>query len=460
MTSTTRAMLAGFGRREHARAPDEQTAYGRSAKLVNASRPLDKGNPPMCRTVIRRLSTLIVLAAATAIGAPAVFAESVPVGGGDGGDGGVPTFYTWTDKVPETPGQLLRTEALTPQQSLAEAGQNIRLLYTSTDGIDNHSPRVVSGALFVPKGTPPRDGWPLMAWAHGTVGSADVCAPSYSARSPRDARYLNHWLGQGYAIVATDYQGLGTPGLHPYGLTRPLAYDVLDSIRAVLQGHFNLSTRVVVFGQSQGGRAAFATAVYAKAYAPELNIVGVVATGTPYAVVHKRADNDERANAHRSVVPSFAYDMLRLSTAALLDPSFAPPDFLNARAMPAFELSQHACLHAIEQKIVADGLTFDNSFKRSPQLALDAISRAAAYPSLKSQISIFIGTGGKDREPGQVELVRNACKAGDRIEWHFYPELDHSATVNGSLPDSTQFVARAFSGGQIDGNCESLPTTP
>lgn len=64
-------------------------------------------------------------------------------------------------------------------------------------------------------------------------------------------------------IVATDYQGLGTPGLHPYGLSRPLAYGVLDSIRAVGAAHFNLSKRVVVFGQSQGGRAAFATAVYA-----------------------------------------------------------------------------------------------------------------------------------------------------------------------------------------------------
>ena len=379
------------------------------------------------------------------------------------GDGGVPAFYTWQASVPAKPGQLLRTEALTPRQSLSEAGRSIRILYSSTDGIDNRTPIVVSGALFLPKGTPPRGGWPLMAWAHGTVGSADVCAPSFAGRSERDTRYLNRWLSLGYAIVATDYQGLGTPGIHPYGLTRPLAYDILDSIRAVQHGDFALSSAAVVFGQSQGGRAAFAAAVYAKDYAPELDIVGVVATGTPYAAVHEHAADADRADAHKSVVPTFAYDVLRLGTAQRLDQSFVPGDYLTDQALPVFELSQRACLRPIEQRIVEDRLTFNTSFKRSPKAVFTAINREAAYPTLKSDIPIFMGTGGKDHDvfvPAQAALVADACKAGDRIEWHLYPALDHSGTVNGSLPDSTQFVAKAFSGAHIDGNCTSLPRWP
>ncbi|WP_395611364.1 lipase family protein [Pseudomonas sp. B22129] len=365
-------------------------------------------------------------------------------------------FYTWADPVPGQPGLLLRSEALTPQQSLADAAQNLRILYSSTDGLDNHTPITVSGALFLPKGTAPAGGWPLMAWAHGTVGSADRCAPSLNARSPRDTRYLNYWLSQGYAIVATDYQGLGTPGLHPYGLTRPLAYGVLDSIRAVGGAGFNVSKPVVVFGQSQGGRAAFATAVSAKAYAPDVNIVGVVATGTPYASAHPQGKSAELDNARRSVVPTFAYNLLRLSTASLLDPSFVPTDYLAEQALPAFKSSQEDCLHAIEQRVVADGLTFNNSFKRSPKAALDQVNRQSAYPTLKTDIPVFFGTGGKDLDvfvPGQKALVRDACKAGDRIEWHFYPELDHSGTVNGSLGDSSGFVRRAFAGEGILGNC-------
>ncbi|CAB3750105.1 lipase [Burkholderia paludis] len=409
----------------------------------------------MIGTMFKRFLVLALAAAGTRAWA----AEPLPAAR----EAVVPAFYAWSDAVPATPGQLLRTEPLTPEQSLAEAGKNIRLLYTSTDGVDGHTPVVVSGALFLPKGTPPHGGWPLLAWAHGTVGSATVCAPSLAHRSERDARYLNAWLARGYAIVATDYQGLGAPGVHPYGLTRPLAYNVLDSIRAVQHGDFDLTSRTVVFGQSQGARAAFATAVYAKSYAPELAVAGVVATGTPYAAVHNHAADAERADAHRSVVPTFAYDMLRMGTAALLDPAFVPADYLSDRAMPAFQLSRHDCLHALEKRIVADGLTYDDSFKRSPRQAFAAISREAAYPALKSDIPIFIGTGGKDRDvfvPDQIALATDACRAGDRIEWHFYPALDHSGTVNGSLPDSTRFVAKAFAGERLDGNCAALSVPP
>nr|WP_015061849.1 alpha/beta hydrolase [Pseudomonas syringae]AFK89126.1 Secretory lipase precursor [Pseudomonas syringae] len=375
------------------------------------------------------------------------------------GDSGVTNFYTWVENVPSTPGQMLRSEPLTPQQSLKNAAQNVRILYSSTDGLD-HKPIVVSGALFIPKGTPPDGGWPLMAWAHGTVGSADICAPSFAGRSDRDTRYLNEWLGRGYAIVATDYQGLGTAGLHPFGLSSPLAYGVLDSIRAVQKTDFDLSSRVVVFGQSQGGRAAFATAVYQKAYAPELNIVGVVATGTPYPMSSEHPGNTAADTSRDQVMPSLAYNLLRLSTASQINPAFVPTDYLTTRAMPAYETSQRYCLQTIERKVVSDGLTFNNSFSRAPDAALDQVNRESSYPTLKSNIPIFIGTGGKDIVSpvnGQIALVEDACKVGDRIEWHYYPHLDHSGAVNGSLPDSTLFVEKAFSGGLIAGNCGPMP---
>jgi hypothetical protein len=197
------------------------------------------------------------------------------------GDGGVSAFYAWKDAVPATPGKLLRSEPQQERLALAGASRGVRILYSSTDGLDGHSPIAVSGTLYLPRGAPPEGGWPLMGWAHGTVGIADVCAPSWAGRSERDITYLNHWLDQGYAVVASDYQGLGTGGGHPYLITRPEAYSVLDSVRAVEGGDFGLSKKVVIIGQSQGGGAAFAATVFAQSYAPELDIRGTVATGTP-----------------------------------------------------------------------------------------------------------------------------------------------------------------------------------
>src|SRR5829696_94328 len=163
-------------------------------------------------------------------------------------------------------GRLPRSEPLPATLGLANAASQERILYTSTDGVDGKSPITVSGALFIPKGTPPQEGWPLLAWAHGTVGIADICSPSWQARSYRDVRYLNEWLSQGFAIVATDYQGLGTPGPHPYLKVRPEAYSVLDSVRAVLTDVPGLANKIVIVGQSQGGGATFATAAFAPDY--------------------------------------------------------------------------------------------------------------------------------------------------------------------------------------------------
>ena len=44
--------------------------------------------------------------------------------------------------------------------------------------------------------------------------------------------YLTNWLSQGYAIVATDYVGLGTPGIHAYLDGPSAAHSVIDMVRA------------------------------------------------------------------------------------------------------------------------------------------------------------------------------------------------------------------------------------
>jgi Secretory lipase len=179
------------------------------------------------------------------------------------GDGRVPQFYQSQEKLPSRPGILLKHETLEAELGINGAGLAYRLLYTSTDGNSDRDIVAVSGALFLPAGKPPQGGWPLVAWAHGTVGIADICAPSVQGRSLRDVTYLRRWLSEGFAVVATDYQGLGVPGPHLYLNTRSEAYSVIDSIRAAEQGFPNLSHQAIIVGQSQGGQAAFAAAVFA-----------------------------------------------------------------------------------------------------------------------------------------------------------------------------------------------------
>ena len=211
------------------------------------------------------------------------------------GDGRVSSFYTWAGPIPEMPGTMLRQATLENTLGLSNAAAQFRILYSSTDGIDGHTPTAVSGLFFVPKGEPPNGGWHLLAWAHETAGMADICAPSWTGYSVEIEAFLNAWLTRGFAVVATDYQGLGTPGPHPYMAVRPAAYDVLDSIRAVERSFAGLSGKVLLAGYSQGAGAVFGAAALQSAYASNIDIIGTITTGIPYSPQATAAARDSTA---------------------------------------------------------------------------------------------------------------------------------------------------------------------
>jgi pimeloyl-ACP methyl ester carboxylesterase len=141
----------------------------------------------------------------------------------------------------------------------------------------------VSGVVSVPKGRTPRGGWPVVTYAHGTTGIADACAPSRD--DGRAARAYNAyvfplltaWLKAGYAVVRTDYQGLGTPLDHEYLNGRSEGRGVLDMVLAARQVDPRLSRTTIIAGHSQGGHAALFAAALAPRYAPELKVKGTVA---------------------------------------------------------------------------------------------------------------------------------------------------------------------------------------
>lgn len=182
------------------------------------------------------------------------------------------------------PGELIDIE------HLGEFGGDFsghRILYhsRSKDGEDI----AVSGYALVPlSDQPPEGGYPVVAYAHGTTGMADICAPSDGVEDSLSEFRLNETLvtktlvGMGYAVVATDYEGLGTPGLHPYLVGESEANSVLDSVRALRDwGGDRFSDTFVALGVSQGGHAVLHAGQYWRDYAPELDLAGVVAVAPP-----------------------------------------------------------------------------------------------------------------------------------------------------------------------------------
>ena len=375
------------------------------------------------------------------------------------GDGGISGFYSNYDVLPDNPGVLIRQEPLDDHQKVPGAAVNLRLLYSSTDGIDGETRIPVSGSLFLPEGIPPEGGWPLIAWTHGTVGIADICAPSWTGYVPFHQEYLKQWLNQGYALVASDYQGLGTAGTHPYLATKPASFNNLDIIRAVQSTDMPISKKVVLIGQSQGAAAAFATAGYAPEYAPELDIRGVVSTGIPYFTPRTiEIIQDTRPND--VVDPMLGYNFLALTLIEQIDANFKASDYVSDAALSTANAVDTTCHRDVKTLVTERELTYNKSFKQDPSEPLALAFSLMGYPRLDVEVPVYIGSGVDDRDTPlrmQANLIKQACAAGAKIQSNIYPGKDHLTVLNHSTVDSIPFVKRAFEGEIIEGNCAALP---
>ncbi|MDG3014773.1 lipase family protein [Speluncibacter jeojiensis] len=341
----------------------------------------------------------------------------------------------------DPPGTVVAVGPLDSQHRLPGAARNLLVTYWSEGPHD--LPMLSTGAVYVPPGTPPAGGWPVVSWAHGTTGLADGCAPTVEKPVPNAVAYLTHWLGQGYAVVATDYVGLGTPGLLPYLDGRSAAHSVIDMVRAARSVDRDLAARWIVVGQSEGGQAAMFTARLATGYAPELDYRGAVATG----------------------VPSNIETLLPLG-----GPQFPPLPLVGTGVFMAYlladmqayypDLDVGSYLSPFGQTVVNEvqGLCYPQAAARFGHVSIgQLLSRSVDTPGLRALAArlLAIPTSGYDRPiflgqglidtmvPAVLTAKLVADLAANRVDFtlHAYP-TGHVQTVAAALPDTTPFVAR------------------
>lgn len=378
------------------------------------------------------------------------------------GDGGAPAFYAWTGPPPARPGVMLRHEPLPAAFGLPTAGRAERILYGSSDWKDGH-PIAVSGAVYFPRGAPPLGGWPVVAWAHGTTGVADVCAPSLRPRSARDVTYLGAWLDGGYAVVATDYPGLGTPGVHPYLLYRSEGIAVLDSVRAALVAWPGLlANRAVAVGQSQGSGAALGAGYLSRTYAPDVHLLGVVATGVVAGVADvKGAPQLPEPTAYTD--PDYddaAYALLHFfGTDRAIDPAMRPQDYLSPLGRRLAPVALHACMGDLVAAAKADGATAASIYRQTVAELDRTETVHGRFPTAAIPVPVFVGTGLADSAAGtvgQYNVVSALCRAGVSVDWRYYPHATHMSAVNRSLANSRPFVAALMAGRTSENRCAVL----
>src|SRR5579871_1789058 len=192
------------------------------------------------------------------------------------------------------PGALLKQEQSSAYSVPAGVG-TIRILYHSLDAGGRDV--ATSGVVLIPSGHAPAGGWPIIAWAHGTSGVARRCAPSLEKDMEYGEEGLWPMVRAGFAIVATDYHGLGTQGPHQYVNKIAQGHDVIYSIPAARAAVPSLGRRWVVVGHSQGGLAAWSVAeMEATIRDPEyLGAISVAGAADPKAILEQMGEPDSSA---------------------------------------------------------------------------------------------------------------------------------------------------------------------
>lgn len=353
----------------------------------------------------------------------------------------------FADAIPPH-GTTIASVPLDPALSLTGAGPAFRVLYSSVDQHDQ--PAVSTGAVFLPPGPAPQGGFPVIAWAHGTVGLGDDCTPSALPRTARDDEYLSHWLHEGYAVVASDYAGLGTPGLMSYLNSVTTAHGVIDSVIAAHDMGLPLSPEWAIVGQSQGGAAAISSARWATEFSQGtgLDYRGVVATGTPANIdqlVYQTGPNVELPDLGPIANAYTAYILAALREAR---PDLDVDRVLSPAGLDAAHRAETVCTLALSEELtdLTPAAFLTAPLSSIPGMA-DALYAFMGTPSTGFDRPIFLGVGLLDRDvPPESTLgfYRQLVANNQDVTLHVYPEEDHSGTVLASLADSTPFLRKAF----------------
>jgi hypothetical protein len=355
-------------------------------------------------------------------------------------------FYKPPQNVPSKHGTAIQWRKLTGDAVLKSAKSNRLLLYSSTSS--DGDAVAESGTVAVPKGKAPKGGWPVVTWGHGTVGIADACAPSIAGMpGSYDSKLLNSWLKAGYAVVRTDYEGLGIPEqTHPYLVGVSEGRSMLDIIRAARQLDKNIGKNFVSAGHSQGGHAALWTGSLAKKWTPDLKLRGTLALAPASHL-------GEQASLLSALTSPSALSGLAAMIARgidVYDPSLHVPALLSDRARALYPQIDSVCLSDLAAPTAFGALAPSELFAPGANVSGFIAALKKNDPDnlkLPGDVQIEQGTADTTVFPLYTTPLANDYKRrGVDVTYKTYKGYDHAQAVTGAkaAKDATAFVKRAL----------------
>lgn len=250
--------------------------------------------------------------------------------------------------------------------------------------------RIATAMVMTPKTVQPENGWRVVVWEHGTVGIGDSCAPSNNVFNPRFKNMAESLLAEGYVVIAPDYEGLGTAGIHPYLNLGSAAKSASYAVQAYKARYGHQVNGVwMSVGQSQGGHASLGTAEYennnpnykgAVAGAPASSLGYIISVVAPQALQKLVAEGhtDIAIGVYAELLAYAAYTTVGIKA---YDPRFNYQSLFQDRSQPLVEFAEGTtgenglCLDDMHNKFADDIRAF---------LSENPTKTVVDYPGLKS----------------------------------------------------------------------------
>lgn len=375
-------------------------------------------------------------------------------------------------------GDMLKLEAVQPgRRKGVKAGTSVwRFQYTTVDLDGTLVP--ATGFIAFPYGAPRRPGgydvgagggadirgddtaagggadgsnkFRLVAFAHGTLGMYTGCAPS-TGPSLFDYDSWQPLVGRGYAVVATDYAGLGNNATqHKYCSFNAHATDVYYSVVAARRVFGHVLTREwMAAGHSQGGGAAWklAESEYVANDTAYLGTVALAPATHAVDMLQLVLDGGARHSAYLPYLP----EAVRRA-----DPSYRET-LLSDTVRRRLRLADEAQL--CNSALLA--MTQDLTGRPDRLVSLPGLARD--LPALRRwQAAVAPAQGARGRSPAPVLVlqglndtavlppttmaaVESSCReGGNEIHLSLYPGLEHSPLLQAGAPEWLGWIDARF----------------
>lgn len=383
------------------------------------------------------------LAAAVAIalaGAASAEAAKQP----EKGPGGL-AFYQPPTELPKGHGRLIWFREAGGLVPLEGAKWNRNVLYTTKS--PQRDRVAVSGTVSIPEGKAPKGGFPVITYAHGTTGVADVCAPSRNKVGGPVVEYVDYvdpqltaFLEAGYAVLRTDYQGLGTPGPHPYLIGKSEGRSVLDIIRAAQELSPKIGDDYAIAGHSQGGHAALFAAGMAEKWAPEQNLAGTIAYA-PASHVKQQAQAIEALTEPSGLT---ALATLVIYGASTANTGVQPGVLMTGETYAFYPQLDETCLPQLGEPDSLGGYPPSELLREGANTTTLFNVLEKNNPDVTTTAPILLAQGEADTTvfPVFTDLLDEELRElNDSVDYQKYPGVTHGEIVAAAQPQAMEFLA-------------------